>query len=528
MACCGQSVAREAKVPVIRTEAMFLALPEDLSVVLLSEWLESRLSDLSHLDVACCNRASRSCWLQVLRQVQVHRTTDAAYPFFNFLKWLHDRNVLVHSLRVEMKEEYGEKLSKLSLSFRTTSLRETHTLPVRSETIQTLLSCFPCLTSLDLHCRQLLDGFFPDLSYCPPLRQLRLRDCWNTNMSNANMLLVRVGVTLEDLHCDFVDELMVMTLTQHCKALRKLSCIFPHTVTAEAIVALCSNNSQLTHVDFSGKHVTNDVILSILAACPNMRDVALGVRCKVTYDLLSAPAVQELDRVSLWPFDLRFSPCEAGGSRRCCEMAVNADTGFLSALIAISPLLIRAITFSDGQYVVVATPDVLRALADFHGWSLEKCKLNFWDDVKQDDVQYFLSRCPNMVDLSLTSSSRNEGILIDDKDMRNLPLWCPRISKLELVDCAMDITDESVSYALDKWSAKNITAIVLRGCHLLTDGLLPVIERCCPKLTLLNVQGMKLSKTPNQQWRASSKLPNRAFWLINQQQISEPFAMANL
>lgn len=79
---------------------ILLDLPEDLSVALLSEWLEHSLLDLSHLDAACCHHASRQRWLHVLRCVRIEEAKAPAKPLRNFLVWLHDRDVAVNKLRV--------------------------------------------------------------------------------------------------------------------------------------------------------------------------------------------------------------------------------------------------------------------------------------------------------------------------------------------------------------------------------------------------------------------------------------------
>lgn len=172
------------------------------------------------------------------------------------------------------------------------------------------------------------------------------------------------------------------------------------------------------------------------------------------------------------------------------------------------PIAIRAINSADD--VVNVSANMLRALADFHGPTLEKCDVVLALDVFAADLQYFISRCPNMVELLLEGFDPRG--LIDDAGMRNLPLWCPRISKLKLYCCAEDITDEALCFALEKWSANGITLLDLYRCQLLTDAVLPVIERCCPRLVSLSLQA-KVSKEALLQFVLSIS-KNKVFSLV--------------
>lgn len=129
----------------IHSSSMFRHLPEDLCVALLSEWLKDGLIDLSQLDVACCNRASRRSWLQVLRRVRI-KEADAGASACSCLSWLHDRDVLVSKLSLGLGKEDVQELSK-SLRIRTTWLDCHRTL---MHATPTLLPLFPNLTSLEL------------------------------------------------------------------------------------------------------------------------------------------------------------------------------------------------------------------------------------------------------------------------------------------------------------------------------------------------------------------------------------------
>lgn len=308
-------------------------------------------------------------------------------------------------------------------------------------------------------------------------------------MSNATGLLMTLCATLQELHYDSIEEGMVMLLAEHCSTFKKLACHFHTNVTQESIQLLCCTNFQLVRIEFDGNSVTHDLILAILAACPAIKEVVLGEDGSAArFSLLSSHAIRTLTLLSVWPVECRIFSSDSSG--RCCEVFFNepVELNFLRTM----PLPIRGITFR-WRYGSHIAADLLRVLADSHGHTLEKCKLFLHESMNRTDLQYFLSRCPNMSDLSLNFQKRPTD-LIDDTDMRNLSLWCPRIAKLELNCCAVAITDESVGYALKRWSANNITAFHLCDCQLLTDAVLPIIEKCCPQLHSMCVPSTSFSK----------------------------------
>lgn len=381
---------------------MFLDLPEDLTVALLSEWLESSLIDLSHLDVACCSHASRSYWLHVLRQI---RPLEDDATSCNSLAWLHNRDILMHTLRVRLDQKDWKELSKLSLSFRTTSLKCLQcSFP---QAISTLLAFFPCLTSLEVDCGYWNSRTVVDLPSPPSLRRLSLQNFWKVKGAKPVALLLAVCATLEEFYCNSTDKRMVQTLTAHCTTLKKLNCFFHLGVTAESIKALCSNNSQLAHVEFNGAPMSSGLILSILAACPWIRDVVFtDYEGKTSHSgLLSSNLLQGLDMFRMWPFEYNFSPCESGHSRRCCEIVVHEHTestpSFIRTLFTTTSFAIRGFTLNESVHIVISA-NSLRLLVDAHGDTLEKCELCLFYDVNRANIQDFLSRCPNMMELTLT------------------------------------------------------------------------------------------------------------------------------
>lgn len=281
-------------------------------------------------------------------------------------------------------------------------------------------------------------------------------------------------------------------------------------------------------VDFNSGIITDVLLLSIFSACPSIREVVLGEYCEIDPSaLLTSHTVHALDSLIMESFVFRMFPCESSRSKCCCEIVIKdgGDMAFLHTFFANTLMAMRGITFSESDSVPITT-DMLRILADAYGHSLEKCELHLSNDIEQEDMQYFLSHCPNMVELSLTTCL-DDNILIDDADMRNLPVWCPRIAKLELIDCAVDIADDSFIYALERWSANSITAINLQGCRLLTDAVLPVIERCCPQLTSLSVRYTSFSKEALLQF-VVTVAQNAVFCLLEVDHISRVWIVHKL
>lgn len=175
-------------------------------------------------------------------------------------------------------------------------------------------------------------------------------------------------------------------------------------------------------MSFIGKLVTNDIILSILTACPWIREVVVGEPNTISHpSLLASPAVHALDSLKVWPFEYRFYPSKYS-TGRCCDVVIRRRANmYILCTLAVA---IRGLDCAD--YGIGFFADSLSMLADTHGLTLERCNLLLGDDVNTAEMEYFLSRCPNMVELSLTPHG-DKRALIDNACLRSLPLWCPRI-----------------------------------------------------------------------------------------------------
>lgn len=107
-------------------------------------------------------------------------------------------------------------------------------------------------------------------------------------------------------------------------------------------------------------------------------------------------------------------------------------------------------------------------------------------------MQHFLRNCPQLTCLCLLAApARN---LLEDEDIRNLPLTCPLLRELTLIDCATGITDAAVVAALEGLAYNNVQCLTFCCCALLTDAILPKIAELCPHITALSICGTATSK----------------------------------
>lgn len=465
---------------------MLLALPEDLSVVLLSDWLGDSLLALGRLDVAFCSRA-RASWLHVLGKVRIKGPdpTLAAKPLLNFLMWLHERDVYIDMLSVYLQADDCSDESWPSFSLRTLKL----ILPAKKacmvDEIQRFLTFFPSLESLDLDCSGLASPVLITSFRCPPpLRQLVLRKAWKIPQAQTLGVISSVSSSLEELVCDVVDDWLLLRLAECCSGLRSVDLGLQDRVQPSSLLALCSSNPQLFCVGLDGHMVTTNAVLDVLSVCPKLKEIELGPTSPVSFELLATISADncahKLDRISLCDIYISF---HANHRRRWCDVIATETLWdgdlFFSSLRA----PIRSIVFGENTRI---DSMLLRLLADGHGATLEVAELYLDSLMQRLEVQYFLQRCSTLVELSLNGCF-GEGNLITADDLRNLPLWCPRISKLQLTRCTKGLTNESVAVALERWSQNNITVLKLHGCGLSADAIMPVIRRCCPGLLHLSV-----------------------------------------
>lgn len=405
-------------------------LPEDLTVVLLSDWLQVGLITLSHLDVAWCHRASRSNWLSVLSKIRI-ADENIRNPVCNFASWLQERHVNVIHFVTQLAYLHDmEAIPHFSL--RTVSLAlKGHSTPAR---YQQYLSWFPQLTALDCIQSVLSDRYLVEMCRLRcPLRKLALEFERVCSPAAIAGVIIATCSNLEDLSCHTVDYGLLSRLNESCRKLKAIDWMEADMEPAQ-LISYLSDNPQLTHVSIGGRAVTDDVIAHVLISCPeitviNHNDTSPLVNMSFAFlkPLTNLNCAIKLKNIQIFPFYLEFSPCSTNSERRICDVtlfAVLPDESAMFSMLSHLTAPLRSVTAWKGKYGALCGAKSLLLLAKSHGCSLEKLSIQLGEDVTRMEVQQFLAHCPNLIILSLTSMHIN---LMTDDHFRNVTLQCPRL-----------------------------------------------------------------------------------------------------
>lgn len=468
---------------------MFHILPEDLTVVLLHDWLNVNLAIAACLDAACCNHGIRQYWLNVLAFVRTTEVT-AKSPMKEFFAWLQERSPRVEAL-------VAGALNDLSRSPRLPTISSVKLRPSAASShpkaFRKFLSYFPSLSYLECSGCVLSDHHFVFLLSQPlrcPLRRLRLIGCGSISPAIIAEIVVSVRSTLQELHCDGLDDMAVQRMATRCAAMTVISWQKCHpTLQAATILSFCANNSSLKYISLDSCAVTNALIESIACECAALQKIMLSDRCKTDIPLINAlstaGSIRYVYMSSIW-FGLAD---EAGSGSRVCDVTwhSNCTPASVMAVLSIIQLPIRTMDHQGQQGWVRVNQQMLQMLAE-HGSSLAKVEIALDRSITRADIQAFLVRCVNLTNLSLT-----EGQNVEDEDLRNLPVYCPHLNKLCL-NAASKLTDDAVIAALEGLAHNNMKCIVLHGSALLTDAVLLKIDQCCPHLIELSLHGTAVTK----------------------------------
>lgn len=474
----------------------FKLLPEDLTFVLLTDWLCVWLDLLSAVDVACCNHSCRPAWLLALSKVR--RATWHTYkPICNYLQWLHDRRVHISTLDVDPRILVELDDSSPAFAVSTTAVEFhscSHDIPFG---VQRFLAYFPHLQELTWRGSGLTDHQALELTNLrAPLRRLQLDD---NKLSPAVIAGICMPIcnTLEDLSCDRVDDMLLWRLARCCQRITSVSWESVECMQTASLLAFFAANSHMQRIYFGGKIVTNTLLHGILAVCPDLEYVHIGETSPATIDMFTAfsnPTHAKLKQVDMLNVTVRFISTPT----RVCEVA-TIGTGFgdydftcndMDDLLGALHTPMRSLRIDQSAFLEVSVDaSNICILANLHGRSLQV--LDLWFDAERAEVQYFLKRCPNLVEMFLHSATA--GNHITNNDMLDLPAWCPKLTKMGLCNCAVDLSDEALASALKAWSP-NITVLELFGCRGLTDAFLPLLAQACPRLHDLSVRNTLFSK----------------------------------
>lgn len=489
---------------------MFHTLPEDLIVVLIADWVQVGLAGLSRLDVACCNRSSRGCFRHIASIVRI-REDKARKQISNMLTWLHSRRVCLELFSVGAR--IARSLDQAEHAVLTDALEvnakalKVVPCPVTGVSFKIchLLSYFPNLTAMDWGDCDLSDAqLFEMAAMRYSLRSLSLRLCKNLSVRAIAEIVASAKDSIEQLHCEGIDDWLMLALADHCTNLRQLTCCSIDKLEVTSMMAFCASNPHLSHVTIDGPAVTNDMVAVMLTARSLMKEIHIGTRSAATLDVLEfitgndSGYENKLTQFTLSGTVIKFFPSSSSSNsssnKGYCEVTVKHRGELFASRSSLRHLRtpLHHILHSRGDCGIISSNE-LRLLADLHGHTLEYASLMPGDSVQRSDVQYFLMHCPHL--RTLFFSTEHEDVdLLSDEDVRNLPTWCPDINRFGFIDCAPGLTDDALIYALSKWSPNNIDKINLYGCRLVTDKALTAIQQYCPNIGALYVWRTAISK----------------------------------
>lgn len=477
---------------------MFVLLPEDLSIYILN-LLQADLLVLSALDVAHCNHSDRQHWLTVASawsHLKAGLAYDAKAPIEAFIYWLHARKIRVTKLCVKLSLlDSGLESSVTGLALPSVTSIKFTPAASNNKSLRQFLSMFPSLTSIDVENCKWDDRHLVDLLVKPltcPLRKLHLRGCSNLSVASVGGLIATMYETLEELHCDGLDDWAVERLAQNCRIMKRISwqkCSL--SLQTQTLLSFCINNSMLCYVNLDSSAVNSSLVERMVVACRKLRNIVLGTHCPVTFELVNTLAVKASLQVTL--NNVIIDLTNRGGGVIDCEIKWTGETSSTCRVESVMNsirLPICGLIHATLQDWVCFRKRSLHRLEQFQ--SLKRVDVCFDDDVDREDVQLFLRHCPKLICLNIAASTPRN--LIGDEEIRNLPLTCPLLCRLCIVDCAASITDCAVIVALEGLALNNIRSLTFHHCGLLTDAILPAIEEHCPNITLLSICGTAISK----------------------------------
>lgn len=364
---------------------MLHAISEDLTILLLCDWLQVSLIALSRLDVAFCCRSSRSAWRHILSQVRI-KEDKAKRPISNMLQWLHIRQVNVELLNIGVRIANGLDSSSPALHLKTKSIRFIPC-PVSSISfnLSVFLSYFPHLTSLDCSgCQQLSDSHLSVIgAQRLSLRRLTLQQCKELSAEGIAEVCVTLSAGLEELHCEGIRDGMMQQLAACCSRMKKLTCSTIDCLHPTSFVSFCSSNPLLSHVTIDGPAVTNVLVEGILLTSPRLQHISIGTRSAVTSEILSFITDRSSSYVNKLHFfglsgtliDFHF-PQGASSREVYCEVTVKHRGEYFTPRSCLACLMtpIYSLVLSKGDGAKIGSTDI-RLLADLHGHTLRKAVL---------------------------------------------------------------------------------------------------------------------------------------------------------
>lgn len=175
-----------------------------------------------------------------------------------------------------------------------------------------------------------------------------------------------------------------------------------------------------------------------------------------------------------------------------CKLSCDSTQTSLAQLHGI----LHAITLPICAFGIMSEPvrvdmSTMPMLAEKLGKNLEQLHINLLPDVTNADVMLLLEHCSHVVALSLHANQMANVVAAET--IQKLPLYCPNLKRLALVNCARTIINNDFVALMRGYSSK-LKVMKFVGCSLLTDDVIPVIIELMPSLTELHLGGSKVTK----------------------------------
>lgn len=434
-------------------------LPHDVLRSVLEDYLAADLLLLVQLDIALCNHQTKADVISIFPIIRFAEPCDVVASR-EYLHWLASRGVPLANLTVDTALANHPpttcNLMTLAETVHTVCfVNASNLMSVSLKAMLRFLRSFPNLTAVDLRRwwsmtdTQLLP--FYDLL----LQAISLED--NALSAEALGALVRsLSPTLLHLRCaspGLDDHALEQMLS--CSQLKSIE-LLCKSVDLQLIVQLCCANCYgLQSLDFAmtshprpgqWEFLQKTFVQSICGACKALVSLVLdvcgmmgaGTGTGVLEECLLLCILRECPYIAFVSISKATCTMHRRAGRRHCEVSYALLNESCAHLQALCELNSNDLLLSGFQGYSVSS-QTLTLLAANCGHQLEAYSTHFGGSADHSDFLRFLSQCPSLQRLSISSCWE----LVIDASLHQLPLFCPHISVLDLVDLHQ-LTDDGI------------------------------------------------------------------------------------
>ena len=527
----------------------FFALPEDIVLALLSQWL--RVCEIRAVDGAVCNRTLRPTFLKYLQDDAFVLTrnlhSDISFEY-ECLCWLNSRSVGVEEIflqavwfdfPIDFLLKKGHVIKQFSffgfadclpvslveaVAANCPELEVISGIPINSLFVDAIRlfrqncaklhsitsTSMRSVTSADttvqvVHAMQALCEGGNSV-----LENLTLTDCADIN--DALTIAARNCPNLRTLtgggH-NVIQEATVRIIAEHCHHLKSLSLGYALQLTDAALVALGSGCPNLT--DFRqpihSPPATVDGLRGLTQGCPNLTSLFLHNPSEEGIAVVVENCKHLVELRLHGRQELSLASCQAIG-RHCSNLiSLGVDDRHIP-WVGLSALArgCHKLTRLTCSYYSSVTDVVSSSL--YVSWpSLHELCVIAAENLSDADLEAIGSCCPNLTKVTLFGCSNITSIgltalalscaqladvymygcqSISEKGAIALAQHCPELKAFELLGCNT-LTDAAL-VALGAGCHK-LESIALNYCALITSAGLTALARGCPQLQLLFLNG---------------------------------------